>query len=421
MTSFCKKKRISVPDQYYFRCQPTAKHAGFIRFGILFSVACSSKSEQAQARQDALMVDSVSLLFSPQDSAIKATQLDTFFRNLHKEHGFNGTVLIAQYGKPIYQGAFGYKNFVSRDTLSLNTPFQLASVSKQFTAVAIMQLQEKGLLSYDDSIQKFFPGFPYREITVRSLLTHRSGLPNYMYAFEKIIRDKNKPLTNAEVIDLFMKHKPGIYYLPNKKFNYSNTGYFLLAAIVEKITGERFKNYVANNIFKPAGMTHSFIFDGTNSSRVSQAATGYVGGRYIRPVTDNYYLEGVTGDKGVYSTVKDMYRWDRALYSGKILKDCTLEEAFTPKHHDLKTYANYGFGWRTYYAPGGEPLIFHAGWWHGFKTYFMRNLRDQSSVVILTNNASNHCLSRINIVQAILYPNRANFYLHRADTTQIKE
>ncbi len=394
----------------------------FFLISCVWLMACSSEQkEMRQAQRDALVVDSVSLLFSPEDSALKASQLDTFFHDLHDKHGFNGTVVVAQYGKPIYKGAFGYKNFSTHDTLSLNTPFQLASVSKQFTAVSIMQLQEKGLLNYDDSIQRFFPDFPYREITVRSLLIHRSGLPNYMYAFERIIQDKNKPLTNAEVVDLFIKHKPGIYYLPNKKFNYSNTGYFLLAAIVEKITGERFKDYVDKHIFEPAGMTHSFIFDGTDSSQVANAAVGYVGGRYIRPVTDNYYLEGVTGDKGVYSTVEDMHKWDLALYSGKILKDCTLEEAFTPKHMDLKTYSNYGFGWRTYYAPGSEPLIFHGGWWHGFRTYFMRNRRDHSCIVILSNQASNHSLSRVNVVQAILYPKRANFYLHRGDTTQVAD
>ncbi|MDJ1498999.1 serine hydrolase domain-containing protein [Xanthocytophaga agilis] len=413
MTSFCRKKESygnGIGVKIFVLC--------WMIVSVIAFAACESHSQEKQARQDALLVDSVSLLFSPEDSAIKAAQLDTFFHNLNQKHGFNGTVLVAQYGKPIYKGAFGYKNFSSHDTLALNTPFQLASVSKQFTAVAIMQLQEKGLLSYEDSIQKFFPDFPYHEITVRSMLTHRSGLPNYMYAFEKIIRDKNKPLTNAEVIDLFIKHKPGIYYLPNKKFNYSNTGYFLLAAIVEKITGERFKEYVAKHIFGPAGMTHSFIFDGTDSAKVAKAAIGYVGGRYIRPVTDNYYLEGVTGDKGVYSTVEDMFKWDQALYTGKILKTCTLEEAFTPKHFDVKTYANYGFGWRTYYAPGGEPLVFHAGWWHGFKSYFMRNQRDHSTIVILSNRASNHSLSRVNVVQAILWPKRANFYLHRADTTQ---
>ncbi|MCU0355453.1 MAG: beta-lactamase family protein [Cytophagales bacterium] len=378
---------------------------------------CTASAEHKKAESPP--VDSVTLLFNPADSAHKAAQLDTFFRTLSQTYGFNGTALVAQYGKPIYRGAFGYKNFDSYDTLTLKTPFQLASVSKQFTAVAVMQLQEKGLVNYDDSIQRFFPDFPYREISVRSLLTHRSGLPNYMYAFERIIRDKDKPLSNAEVVELFVKHRPGIYYLPNKKFNYSNTGYFLLAAIVEKVTGQRFKDYVAQHIFGPAGMTDSFVFDGSDSSRLVQVATGYVGRRRgFRPVTDNYYLEGVTGDKGVYSTVEDMFKWDRALYSGKILKNCTLEEAFTPRHADVKNYFNYGFGWRTHYAPGGEPLIFHAGWWHGFKTYFMRNPRDQSCIVVLSNVANNHSLARINIAQAILYPQRANFYLRRPDTTQ---
>lgn len=384
----------------------------FILFYLL--AACSSHPKQA-AVQVILPADSIGRLLDPQDSARKAFQLDTFFRQLHQSHGFNGTVLVSQYGKVIYQGAFGYKNLHSKDTLSLRTPFQLASVSKQFTAVAIMQMREKGLLDYTDSIQKFFPNFPYRQITVGSLLTHRSGLPNYMYAFEKIIRDKDRLLTNAEVVDLFIQHKPHIYYLPDRKFNYSNTGYFLLAAIVEKLTGQRFKNYADEHIFKPAGMHDTFVADGTEPSRLLAAATGYVGGRkYIRAVTDNMYLEGVTGDKGVYSTVEDIFRWDQALYTDKLLKTCTLEEAFTPKHPDLKSYFNYGYGWRTYYAPGGEPLIFHAGWWHGFKTYVMRNRRDRSGIVILSNYASNHCLSRVNIVQAILYPGKADFYLRKS-------
>ncbi len=390
---------------------------------LVLSVSCTTPSTQAVTCLVSTE-DTAGYSVFKRDSAQKALQLSNFFQDLHQSHGFNGTVLVAQYGRVLYSGALGYKNFQNRDTIALQTPFQLASVSKQFTAVAIMQLQEKGLLNYDDSIQKFFPDFPYHEITVRSMLIHRSGLPNYMYAFEKIIQDKNKPLTNAEVVELFVKHKPHIYYMPNKKFSYSNTGYFLLAAIVEKLTGQRFKDYVEEQIFKPAGMKDSFIFDGTDSSRIQYAAvgyTGYTGSRYFRPVTDNYYLEGVTGDKGVYSTVEDMFLWDKALYTDKILSPCTLEEAFTPKHMDLKNYFNYGFGWRTNYAPGGEALIFHAGWWHGFKTYFMRNRRDRSTIIILSNLGSNRSLKRINEVQAILYPDKANFYLKKPDSTQVTD
>ncbi len=402
MTSHCMKR------------QTAGRVSPFIPILFCWIAACSPQPKQAAA-QKLSAADSLGQLFNPQDSARKAFQLDTFFRQLHLAHGFNGTVLVSQYGKVLYEGAFGYQNLHSKDTLNVRTPFQLASVSKQFTAVAIMQLHEKGLLDYTDSIQKFFPDFPYRQITVGSLLTHRSGLPNYMYAFEKIIRDKARPLTNAETVDLFIRHKPHIYYLPDKKFNYSNTGYFLLAAIVEKLTGQRFKDYANEHIFKPAGMRDTFIADGTEPARLAAAAIGYVGGRkYIRPVTDNMYLEGVTGDKGVYSTVGDMFRWDQALYTDNLLQACTLEEAFTPKHPDLKTHFNYGYGWRTHYAPGGEPLVFHAGWWHGFKTYVMRNRRDHSGIVILSNYASNHCLSRVNIVQAILYPGKSGFYLHKS-------
>jgi CubicO group peptidase (beta-lactamase class C family) len=130
------------------------------------------------------------LQYNPAEAARKSYQLDTFFRNLHKKHGFNGTVLIAQYGKVLYKGAFGYADLARKDTLTEATSFQLASVSKQFTAVAVMKLKEMGKLRYDDDVKKYLPDFPYEGVTVRQLLCHRSGLPNYMYFCDDYIKDR---------------------------------------------------------------------------------------------------------------------------------------------------------------------------------------------------------------------------------------
>jgi CubicO group peptidase (beta-lactamase class C family) len=383
------------------------------RGGWLFSIllimgfagACSEKKAHSQrlSQTDSLPdYDSIRMLYSPAEAARKAYQLDTFFKNLNHKHGFNGTVLIAQYGRVIYKGAFGYTNFKSKDTLTPQSSFQLASVSKQFTAMAIMRLKEKGLLSYEDEIQKFFPQFPYDSITIRHLLTHRSGLPNYMYEGDKHITDRHTPINNNQVISLLTEYQPEPYFAPGKRFNYSNTGYSLLASIVEKVAGAPFDQFMVTQFFKPLGMTGTFISKGKDSLLVSKVATGYTGGKRV---VDISYLDGVVGDKGVYSTVEDLFKWDQALYTNQLVKQATLEEAFMPASKEMKSQ-NYGFGWRLRTIASGDPVIFHGGWWHGFKSYFMRNRKDLSTIIILTNVA-NSSLSHVKRMQAILYPEQS--------------
>ncbi|MFC0181101.1 CubicO group peptidase, beta-lactamase class C family [Pseudarcicella hirudinis] len=355
--------------------------------------------------------DSLNNLFDPKVAARKAAKLDTFFKKLHRTGGFNGVVLVSQFGKIIYKGAFGFANFSHRDSLSVDTPFQLASVSKQFTAVAIMQLKEKGLLNYDDPVWKHIPNFPYdSSITIRSLLTHSSGIPNYIYALDRVFNKKN-PITNQEVVDLFARYRPGINYLPNSRFNYNNSNYVLLAYIVEKLSGMNFRQYARKNLFEPAGMTHSFIYDPMHPEQVAGAAVGYSPRRrgYWQVPFD--HLDGAVGDKGVYSTVEDLYKWDMALNSEKLVKLSTLDDAFQPAHsfRNLIT-KNYGFGWRLQLMDDGSWLTFHTGWWHGFKNYYLHNHRDNSAIIVLGNVAS-HYLGRIKVAQSILYPEKAWYFM----------
>ena len=163
---------------------------------------------------------------SPKLAAKKAAQIDTFMNYMHRSQGFNGTVLVSQYGQVIYKGAFGYGNFANHDTLTPSSSFNLASVSKQFTSVAIMQLKEKGLLNYDDPVIKYIPNFPYDgSITIRSLLTHSSGIPNYVYALDRYY-NKKAPISNQLVADLFAAFRPRPNYLPNSHFNYNNSNYW---------------------------------------------------------------------------------------------------------------------------------------------------------------------------------------------------
>jgi CubicO group peptidase (beta-lactamase class C family) len=355
--------------------------------------------------------DSIANLFNPQIAAQKAVKLDTFFKALQKNTGFNGTVLVAQYGKIIYKRAFGIANNFTKDQLSTRTPFQLASVSKQFTAVSILQLIEQGKLKLDDRVEQHIPGFPYdSSITIRSLLTHKSGLANYAYCLDKYY-DKKAPLTNAKVVELFKKIKPGIDYHPNRQFHYNNTNYILLAYIVERISGKGFREYLKENIFIPAGMTESFVYDPAHPELLKKSATGYQPKRSGLAVVGFDHLDGVTGDKGIYSTVEDMFLWDQALNSETVIKLSSLAEAFTPQHTKPKVLTtNYGLGWRLKQLENGEWITYHTGWWHGFKNYYLHNQKDNSAIIILGNMA-NHSLAKVNIVQSILYPEKAKYFL----------
>ncbi len=315
----------------------------------------------------------------------KTNIVDSFFNAISSKNDFNGTVLVTVKDKIIYKKAFGYANFKSKDILTENSIFQLASVSKQFTAVSIMMLHEQGLLDYQDDVTKFFPEFPYKGITIKLLLSHRSGLPNYMYFCDEFYNEKNIALTNMGMIDLMIKNKPPEYFPPDKKFNYCNTNYCILAAIVEKVSKQTFANYVTNRIFKPIGMHYSFIGNQDSAKYAQYVAEGH--DENNKPIKWDY-MDGIMGDKGVFSCVNDLNKWDMALYSGKIIKESTLAEAMQPANQDMIGSRNYGYGWRIKYLADKTPLFYHGGWWKGYNTYFMRNPKDHSSIIILSNKVN---------------------------------
>lgn len=346
----------------------------------------------------------------PQDS-----QLDSVFSYLHRKKGFNGTVLVTKHDQVIYKGAFGYADFRRKDTLHTQTAFQLASVSKQFTAMAIMMLKEQGKLDYDDSVQLFIPEFPYQGITIRQLLTHRSGLSNYTYFSDELWPDRSISMTNEDVLNLMKEHKPDVYYQPDRRFDYSNTGYCLLASVVERTTGIPFATFLQKNIFDPLEMTHTFTFSDSLTARTEKVATGHTGGKRKR---SSDYLDTVLGDKGVYSTVEDLYKWDQALYTEKLVTNETLEEAFTGSILKKKKKQDYGFGWRITEVESGDKVVFHAGLWHGYNTYLLRNPNDHSALIVLSN-VPNGSLKYLKDIQQLLYPARP--LISANDDSQSKE
>lgn len=318
-------------------------------------------------------------------SVVIATRFDSLFNSVAERKGFNGNVLVGIHGHAIYKNSFGYSDLRTKEPLNIKSVFQIASVTKQFTAIAIMMLQEEGKLSYTDTIQKFIPDFPYKNITIKQLLSHRSGLPNYMYFTGRYWKKKREYLTNEQVLDLMIKHKPYPDFQPDRRYKYSNTGYAMLALIVERLSGLPFDEYMEQKIFKPLGMTSTFVYNPRNQKTIEYETKGYNKNRR-KSYTD--FLDGVTGDKGIYSTVEDMFLWDQALYSEQLVKQSTLDEAFTPVSYDYKRDNNYGYGFRIDTLSDGSKIVYHGGWWRGYNSLFVRRLDDHTTIIILCNKVN---------------------------------
>lgn len=318
-------------------------------------------------------------------SVVIATRFDSLFTELSQKKGFNGNILVGIHGKVIYKNTFGYSDLQRKEPLNIKSAFQIASVTKQFTAVAIMILKEQRKLDYGDTVQKFIPGFPYKNITIRLLLAHRSGLPNYMYFAGKYWKNKRMFLTNDQLLEIMAKHKPAPEFLPDRQYKYSNTGYAVLVSIVERVSGLPFDEFMEQHIFLPLGMNNTFVYNPKNKKTIEHETRGYTKNR--RRTYDDF-LSGVVGDKGIYSTVEDLFLWDQGLYTESLVQQSTLDEAFTPMSYDYKRDSNYGYGWRIDTLIDGSKIVYHGGWWRGYNSLFIRRLDDHTTIIILTNKVN---------------------------------
>lgn len=336
----------------------------------------------------------------------KTYSLDTLFKKKAKSQGFNGAVLIAQKGVILYQNVFGYANLNTKDSLTLNSAFQLASISKTFTATAVLLLAQDKKLKLQDSIQKFIPSFPYHGITIENLLSHRSGLPNYLYCFEDK-RRKNGPAPNNDTILKWFSTAdslPKPYNRPGKSFSYNNSNFIILASIIEKISGMSYEHFIRTRIFEPLGMSHTFIDTIAPDSLLRNRTTGFQGNRR----REREFFDGVYGDKGIFATVGDMERWYFALHSGCLLSKHWLKEAFTPRSFEHKSRHNYGLGFRLMTDPkemNKVHYVYHGGWWAGFSTMLWMDM-DADIAIIVLSNRKNNTVYDIKSVLSILEGNK---------------
>ena len=347
--------------------------------------ACSS--DPSEKRKKRILKeenpDSITLYYNPEKAD---KRIDEFVTNLHRKYGFNGNVLVAKNGKIIYERAIGWADHLHRDSLKINSVFELASVSKPFTSTAIMMLVEDGKLRLNQNVKDFYPDFPYDSITVERLLTHRSGMMNYVYFVDDLWKaqkkDERPGITNQDVMKLIAEHKPNPYTKPNRTFHYNNSNFMVLAAIIEKVSGKKYSQFMAENIFKPLGMKNTAVYSKAEYEKIPVDVVGH-DRTWRRSVAQNF-LDGPVGDKGVYSTIHDLYLFDRAMRKGRLLKAQTMDSVYAPHNEMQRGHFNYGYGWRTF-VNGKNKVVYHTGWWHGFRHIYLRQLNKDITVILLSN------------------------------------
>jgi CubicO group peptidase (beta-lactamase class C family) len=325
------------------------------------------------------------------------SKLDNFYRR-QVQAGFNGSVLIGYKGKIVYERYFGYANRERKVPLDANASGQLASVSKTFTSGAILYLYDHKLINLDAPVQTYLPEFPYPNITIRMLLDHRSGLPDYTKWVPVYNDDTRTPITNEQMIALMVKHKPHLESKPNTRFKYCNTNFAVLARVIEKVTDMPYSEFMERYMFRPLGMRHTFVYDPFKG--LPPNATISYKHNWIRE--PDMFADGVQGDKGIYSTVEDMYRWDQSLYTNRLLKTETIDLAYGPCSFEKKGIKNYGLGWRMLCYPNGSKIIYHNGWWHGNNTSFYRFIKDNLTIVVLGNRFTNSIYHQAPVVYSIV-------------------
>ncbi len=360
----------------------------FISVLVLWIViACNVSSADQKPREDSLQY------YPPTPVQLDKKEFRRYFRELNGffdstllRSGFNGSILVAKNGSILYEKYVGKADLRKPDPLTDSTSIHVASTSKTFTGIAILRLVQENKLSLTDTLNKFFPGFPYPGITVQMLLSHRTGLPNYLYFMSNnkwgILPNKkwNRQFaTNQDVLQMMYDKKPDPMAKPNTRFQYCNTNYILLAMIVEKVTGMSFPDYMKQHLFEPLQMKHTFVF------RLKDTLTATPSFTWRGSWWEFDFLDGTYGDKNIYTTPRDLLKWDQALYTDQVIRASLLDSAFTPYSNERPSVHNYGWGWRLQMLPNGKKVIYHFGKWHGFNAAFARLTDEKATIIILGN------------------------------------
>jgi CubicO group peptidase (beta-lactamase class C family) len=325
--------------------------------------------------------------------AERTRKIGDLMSTLYEQGQFNGAILVAEKGDVIYRRAFGKANFQTGANFTPEIPSDIGSLTKQFTAMAIMILAERSKLNYDDPVSKYIPEFsgsPHvSKVTLRHLLTHTSGIPDYG---DLGIDDSG--LTQKGLIAAILE-KEGLLSKPGQKYRYSNPGYSLLAIVVQRVSGKAFGDFLEQEIFEPVSMSNTFVYDGPGKKK-ALAAIGYDQFGQI----DDGEPTAIPGDGGIYSTVDDLLKWDQALYTDKLVHQSTLSAAFTPGKVEEGS-STYGFGWNVT-ENGRDKYVWHTGSHAGFRAFVERRLTERVTVLMLTNKGNSKRVDINTAIQNIL-------------------
>ncbi len=347
---------------------------------LIFGCGSSTKKVKPPKNDSAVIFAPPLGNISPEDFKRYHDGVQEYYEQKLVKRGFNGGILVAKGGRVIFEAYHGFANYKTKDSLTKHSAFHLASVSKTFTAMAILKLVEMNKLELSDSLQKFFPALPYKDITVRELLNHRSGLPNYTHFMENLGWNKKQYASNQDVLDYLIKYAPPGTGRPNTHFSYCNTNYVLLALIIEKTSKMPYADFLQQTFFTPLHMDDTYVFSMEKDS--ATAMPSYDARGRQEPYM---FLDTNFGDKNIYSTPSDLLKWDQALYTDKLFSKATLDEAYTPYSNEKAGVRNYGLGWRMNVYPDGKKVIYHNGWWHGNNNVFIRMIQDSVTIIVLGN------------------------------------
>jgi len=295
------------------------------------------------------------------------------------------SIVVIRNGQAVYTKSFGMADIENKVKVTPASNFRLASFTKQFTAMCIMMLEEQGKLSLNDPLSKYFPSFPSwaQAITIQHLLTHTSGITDYE---PRVPAGVPLPVSDEDVVRL-LGQANSVDFKPGEKFAYSNSAYVLLGVIVEQVSGKSFERFLTKYIFKPLKMNASTV-NGLDA-RISNRAYGYTVQKDSIQKTDQSATSYTLGDGGIYSSINDLFKWDQALYTNKLVKAATLERIFT-SHVNVpsgtRPATGYGYGWFIREQPG-EKWVYHSGGTRGFTTWIERNPVKQFSIIILANRS----------------------------------
>ena len=327
----------------------------------------------------------------------KVNQYAKFISDMKSKGFTTGNILVYENGEIVFQSSDGLRSIDPIDSLTLNSQFRLASVSKQFTGVAIMKLKQAGNLDYDQKVNTILTDFPHDNITIKHLLHHTSGIADYIEIIKENFVSQNSTkryiLGNNEILDIFYDTNPKLNFQPGEEFEYSNTGYLVLASIVEKISKQHFRDFLKENIFEPLGMSRTTLYnyqEGNDPNmpnrvfgyRKTESEKGY-------ELNDYHVVNDVRGDGGIYSTLNDLYKWNMALVNYKVLPKEYLDEAWYWGTLNNGEKITYGFGWSLFLEDKTKPkTVFHSGGWVGFSTYLFNEIETKSGYIVLTNNST---------------------------------